>query len=264
MRDQWRVFRHTVVVAFAELQAVYSLRSWALGWLLRLLFQVGFFTSIGYFVESDAVVEFLVVGNAVLLVALDATVVIMSSVNERQSGTLPLLVASPAGYVTVFLGRGVHWIATGMASASITLFLLAPAFGVPIRPAAALPIVGVLLAIGVAAYCYGAAIGALVLQFIESRWIALNVSYMTLMVVAGVNVPVDFWPRPVALVAQVLPVTHGLEAVRLVLAAAPASAVLARAGLELAVAAAWLTLAAVGYTYLGERGRADGSIEFSL
>jgi hypothetical protein len=50
------------------------------------------------------------------------------------------------------------------------------------------------------------------------------------MAVAGANVPVDFWPGPVQAVANLLPVTHGLLAVRQLLdgggeaAAAPRSA----------------------------------------
>lgn len=264
MSDQLRVLRHTIVVAFAELRTVYTWRSWTFGWMLRLLFQVAFFASIGYLIGSEEAVRYLLVGNAVLLVALEATVVIMASISERQSGTLPLLMASPAGYLTVFMGRGLHWIATGVTSASVTLFLLAPVFGVSVSPAAAVATVPILLVIGASAYCYGAAIGSVVLRVMESRWFALNVSYMSLMAFAGVNVPVEFWPRAVQVVAQGLPVTHGLQAVRLVLSDGTVDAILVQVALEAVVGLGWLGAAAAGYALLGRSGRRDGSIEFTV
>jgi ABC-2 type transport system permease protein len=67
------------------------------------------------------------------------------------------------------------------------------------------------------------------------------------------------WPT-----AHVLPLTHGLAAIRDLLAGEQLAPILANAGLELAVGAGWLLLALASFNRLAEAGRRDGSIEFSV
>ena len=64
--------------------------------------------------------------------------------------------------------------------------------------------------------------------------------------------------------AGLLPVTHGLDAVRGVLDDAPAATVLRDIGLEgVLVGAGWLALALLTFQRLADAGRRDGSIVFS-
>jgi len=83
-----------------------------------------------------------------------------------------------------------------------------------------------------------------------------------LMVMTGVQVPVAFWPAPVRFVAQGLPLTHGLQAVRDLLAGSPARGILLNIGLEILVGFGWLFVAIVTFRRLAISGRKDGSIEF--
>ena len=78
----------------------------------------------------------------------------------------------------------------------------------------------------------------------------------------GVSVPLSFWPDSVQLIVQFLPVTHGLQAIRLVLDGASAGAVLEQAALEAAVGLGWLVVAIITMDRMANAGRADGSIEF--
>lgn len=263
MRSQARIARHAAVAAFAELAEIYTWRTWTFGWFARLLFQVTFFSLIGTLLGDPLQVRYLLVGNAVVLVALEATIVILTSVGERRSGTLPLLVAAPASHVTVFLGRGLHWLATGMVSSHLAFLLLATAFGVALPGWRTLLVIPCIALVGVAAYSYGSCLAAVVLRVMEARWVALNASYLTLMAICGVNVPTSFWPSWVQALSAVLPVTHGLQAVRGVLAGAPLADVARLMALEGAVAVAWLVLAVVALGRLAEAGRHDGSIEFA-
>ena len=263
MSQGLRILRHAAAQGLAEFRLVYTWKAWLAGWLLRLLTQVAFFALIGRLLGSQEQVRYIVVGNAVALITLEAMVVVASSAWERQQGTLPLLVAAPAGHVPVYLGRGVQWLATGMASATTALVVLPFVLGVPLPWPRALAALPVLALVGLTSYCLGCFLASLVLRLLPLQWLALNLGYLVPMTIAGVNVPVSFWPAWVQVVANCLPLTHGLQAVRLLLAGAPAGEVWWQLAAEAAVGGWWLLAALVSLQRLVEHGRSDGSIEFA-
>lgn len=262
-RTLGRVFAHSVASGFADFTTIYTWRTWTFGWLVRVLAQVVFFALVGVLLGDAERVRYLVVGSAVMIAAMEGMQVVASTTWERRAGTLPLLVASPYSPALVFVGRSVHWLASGLATSSIAFFTVTTLFGVDLPWPRVLAVVPLIAVIGLAAYLFGSFLGALVLQAMAARNVVSNVAYMTLMAISGVVVPVEFWPPWVQWVASVLPVTHGLGAVRGLLAGAPAAAVARGALLELAVGLAWLVLALVAFRRLVERGRRDGSIEFA-
>lgn len=103
----------------------------------------------------------------------------------------------------------------------------------------------------------------IVLRFMHLRNVVGNVINLSIMAFCGVQVPRSFWPETVQCVTAFLPVSHGLQAIRDLLDGMAAPAVLAGAGLELAVAAGWLVLAALTFRHLAEGGRKSGTIEFA-
>jgi ABC-2 type transport system permease protein len=235
-----RVLSQSARLGIDDFRSVYTWRSWLAGWLLRMLAQVAFFGSIGLLIGSRVEIGYLLVGNAVVLVCLESTIVVISVSVERFQGTLPLFAASPASPMLIYLGRGLHWMATGLATSTITLTLLPPLFGLSFSPARVAACLPVLVVIAVSSYCYGSFLASLVARFPQFNWLALNVGYLSVMTVSGVNVPVDFWPGPVQAVANLLPVTHGLLAVRQVLDGGSLAAAAPQVGAELLVAAGWL------------------------
>ena len=162
-----RVLSQSARLGIDDFRSVYTWKSWLAGWLPRMLAQVAFFASIGLLVGSRAEIGYLLVGNAVVLVCLEATIVVISVSVERFQGTLPLFGLRPS----------------------------------PLRVLACLP---VLVVIAVSSYCYGSFLASLVARFPQFNWLALNVGYLAVMTVAGVNVPVDFWPGPVQALANLL------------------------------------------------------------
>lgn len=256
-----RVLSQSARLGIDDFRSVYTWRSWLAGWLLRMLAQVAFFGSIGLLVGSRAEIGYLLVGNAVVLVCLEATIVVISLSVERFQGTLPLFAASPASPMLVYLGRGLHWMATGLATSVVTLILLPPLFGLPLSPLRVLACLPVLVVIAISSYCYGSFLASLVARFPQFNWLALNVGYLAVMTVSGVNVPVDFWPGPVQAVANLLPVTHGLLAVRQLLDGSGLAAVAPQVGAEVLVGAGWLTASALSYRRFFRRARATGSLD---
>lgn len=230
---------------------------------MRVLAQVAFFALIGRLLDSTQAVHFLLVGNAVMIACLQAMFVVASTTWERMAGTFPLLVAAPASQLTVFLGRSVHWLASGLASATAGLFLIGPLFGLPLPWPRVLWLLPLTALVAVTTYLFGAALGALVMRAVDARNLVMNLATLTMMAISGVMVPVVFWPAWVQHIAQVLPLTHGLQAIRDLLDGAPLHTLAAPVATEAAVGAGWLLITVVFFRRLAESGRRDGSIDFA-
>ena len=84
-----------------------------------------------------------------------------------------------------------------------------------------------------------------------------------MMAFCGVSVPRSVFPAPVRRLAGLLPLTHGLDAIRGVLDGAAAATVLDDIGLEVLVGAGWLALSLLTFQRMADAGRRDGSIVFS-
>lgn len=255
-------FRYAVVAGIADYAAIYTWRTWLAAWLSRVLCQVAFFALIGRLLDSPAATAFLLVGNAVVMAAVESCFVTASTTWERRSGTLPLLVAAPAGPLLAFGARSLFWPVSGTLTASISLFALAPLFGVPVPMPAGLLAVPLIALVALSTYTFALTLSGYVLRAMEARNVVGNVAHLSLMALCGVQVPVVFWPGWVQAVAGLLPVRHGLLGVRALLDGAPAGTVLRHAALEAAVGLGWLLAAALTFRRLAESGRRDGSIEF--
>ncbi|GAA1918522.1 ABC transporter permease [Streptantibioticus ferralitis] len=254
------VLVQSIALGIAEFRTFYTLRAWLAGWFVRVLAQVAFFASIGLLLHSKDQVRYLLVGNAVALVCLEATVVVLTMAAERFQGTLELLATSPVGPVTVLLGRGLNWVLTGVVSSALTLTLLLLVFGQTLSVPGLLGCLPVLLLIGLTSHFYGSALGAITLRFPRVEWMVLNVGFMMPMTLSGVNVPVSFWPTPLAALAQVFPVTHGLAAIRTILSGGSMSHALGQAALEPMVGMGWLVIGALLYRRMVESSRRRGSL----
>ena len=78
----------------------------------------------------------------------------------------------------------------------------------------------------------------------------------------GVSVLIAFWPEYVQFVVKLLPITHGLQAIRLALDEASVWVILQAAAMEAAVGVGWIVLAVLAMDRMANAGRKDGSIEF--
>jgi ABC-2 type transport system permease protein len=91
-------------------------------------------------------------------------------------------------------------------------------------------------------------------------YLVANVGLVLLMTLCGVNVPLQSYPAPVYWIAQFLPLTHGLSAIRAVL-----DGDLGIAGqqalLEAAVGLGWLALCLVTFERFVRHGRNEGTLD---
>jgi ABC-2 type transport system permease protein len=255
------VLRRGGAVALADLAAIYTWRTWLFGWVARMLCQVAFFTLIGRLLGGDNE-RFLVIGNALMACAIEATMVVASTAWERGLGTLPLLIAAPTHLAWAFIGRSLQWVVSGTATSLVALYALTPLFGVHWTILTVVVAVAPVFLTAAGTYCFGLTLAALVLNRPGLRNVVSNVAYLGMMAICGVQVPLDHWAAPVRAVAALLPITHELLALRRLLDGAPAIEVLSPALLGALTGAGWLALAVNTFGRITERGRRAGTIEF--
>ena len=257
-----RILRHAALVAVQDLQGNYTFGSWVVEWVTRQAGQIVFFVMIGRLIGSPAAVHFLLIGNVVAIAARSVFFAVPSTVWERYAGTLPLLVAAPASPVVVFLGRSVEWIVDGLLASVIALGLLAPLFDLALPWPRVLLYVPLMTVTCLSLYMLATFCGSLALRLMNGRnLIGLSMS-TTLLLLCGVNVAVDALPSAMRLLAQFVPLTHGLLAIRALLDGSPLGAVLEQAAAELGVGILWAAIAMSSFRHFAEGGRKDGSIEF--
>ena len=67
-----RILRHSVASGFADYSVMYTPLTWTFGWMARVLCQVAFFALIGRLLGSDEITRYLLIGNAVMFVVIEA------------------------------------------------------------------------------------------------------------------------------------------------------------------------------------------------
>jgi len=237
-----RILGHAARTGYEDYFVEIGVRVWLLGWFLRVVVQVVFFALIGRLLGSEEQVRYLLIGNAVMLAAVGALLSVAGTTWERRAGTLPLLVVISMG----------------------ALLIVAPIFDVSL-PWARMPlVVPLVVVVALSTYALGTFLGGLVLHAMSTRNIVSNLAQTTMMAICGVNVPLSYYPDAVQWLAHALPLTHGLLAIRELLAGAGGATVLAYTGAELLVGLGWLALALLTFDRLAEHGRRDGSIELAV
>jgi ABC-2 type transport system permease protein len=259
-------FRTNVVAASArsgyeEFAETFKLRVWLTGWVVRLAFQVLFFSLVGKYVEGQRLVDFMLIGNVLGVIALEGSVIAHSAVAERNLGVLGLLVGTPGNHVLCVFSRPVMRVVMATCSSTLVFLTLILTLHVPVPWPGSLGIFPVLVIVSMTAYCYGCFVAAMVYRFSILESGAVNIAYLSVIVFAGVNVPVTFWPRPVRVLSDCLPITHGLHAVREIVAGGSWATVFAQVGLELLTGAAWLVVAYVLLARWIDRDRHAGRLD---
>ena len=257
-----RTFRFGFFVGVRDFTSYWGWKSWFGGWMVQMIAQAVFFSLLARLFESPDQERFLLIGYAVAVGAANVAWTIQSTAWDRWMGTYPLLVIAPSSLAPAVMGRTSIWLPAGVATTLLTLSFMAIVFDLALPWPAAIAVVPLVVLTSLSTYCFSLFLGALVIRIPGARNFIHSVITIGARAFCGVSVPVSFWPEGVQIVVQVLPITHGLQAIRLLFDEAPATQVLISASLELAVALGWITLALIAMDRMANAGRADGSIEF--
>ena len=176
-------------------------------------FQILFFAALGsYATGMDP--EFFAIGNAVQVCSMAGIYgMTMAVANERWFGTLPALMASPANRAALFGGRFIPFIVNGFLVSAYGFALCWIVLGVRFDAATLGVMVVAMIVTAFSCSAIGAVQGGVSLRMQDGLFGA-NLLVFLFLLFCGVNIPLEALPPWMQAVSQVLPFTHGLEAVR--------------------------------------------------
>jgi ABC-2 type transport system permease protein len=188
-------------------------------------FQMSFFVYLAKFTLGPERLAYVAIGNAVQFVAFNTLMgVAITLASEKWFGTLPMLLITPANRLLIFASRAVVHVLDGVLGAVIGLLYAGLFFGVSFAQADLLALAGVLFLSSLTLTGLGLIIASLSL-FTRTVDPIMNVAYLLVFLLAGINFPVEqlpLWLRPLS---YLIPLTYGVEAARGVIAGASLGAV---------------------------------------
>jgi ABC-2 type transport system permease protein len=208
------VFARSTYLQYVALFQWATVRGYVAYKVLLPVTQILFFVELGIYATGRQNALYFALGNALQLTANAGIFGVIATVaNERQFGTLPILLGSPANRLVTFLSRAIVNVIDGIATVVIGLLVAVILFGLDLQHAN-LPLLGlcVLVLSGTTAGL-GLMFGSIGLVMRDAIIIA-NVVYYILLVVCGINFPVSSLPGPLQLVSYALPLTRGVQAAR--------------------------------------------------
>jgi ABC-2 type transport system permease protein len=227
-----------------------ALFNWLTPWILiptflvAPIFQILLFAYIGRsaHLESD---KFYVVGNALQYTSLPCLFAMANMLaDERWSQTLGILLSSPASRLALFLGRSLPVVVNGALVGAFAFVAGSLLLHVHIPAGALAPLALVIVVTAVSCTGLGLVNGAIGLRVRESA-VSSNILFGLLLVVCGVNVPLDQLPDWLATIGRGLPLTHGIEAARELADGASLGDVAGLVGTEAAIGIVWGVLGCV-------------------
>ena len=233
------VFARSTYLQYVALFQWASVRGYIAYKVILPVTQILFFVELGVYATGRQNALYFALGNALQLTANAGIFGVIATVaNERQYGTLPVLLASPANRLVTFLSRAVVNVIDGIATVVIGLALTILLFGLDLHQAniALLGLCVVLISVTTAGL--GLMFGSIGLVMRDAIIIA-NVIYYLMLIVCGVNFPVSRLPALLQVVSYALPLTRGVQAAREAAAGASLSQVSGLLGGELLVGAMW-------------------------
>lgn len=205
--------------------------------------------------------EFYVIGNALNYAAIPCLFAMGSTIGgEREGGTLGIVLATPARRIPLFLGRAMPVIANGWGVAMVGVLAGVLLLDVEIPWGAWPSLVLVVLVSSVSCTGLGLAMGALALRVRETAVLG-NVIFCVLLVFCGTNIALDDLPGWMAAVGTWLPLTHAIEAGRLLADGAGLGSVTGLVLRELGVGALFTVLGLAMLRFFEDESRRTASLD---
>jgi ABC-2 type transport system permease protein len=224
------------------------------------LFQILFFAYLGRFsgLKDDT---YFVVGNAVQISAMSGIYAMTLTIaNERHYGTLSPILATPANRLALFLGRAVPVILNGLfvSAFGFAVGILLLDFTLTADELPALTLVVVVTVFSCTAL--GMVLGSFGLRARDVFFFS-NLVYFLMLLVCGVNIPLDALPGWLEQVGRAVPMTHGIEAAREIVAGATLADVSDLVWKELAIGALYTAFAFALFRWFEQISRRRAALD---
>jgi len=203
------------VLSYRALFRWFRPSTYAASKILMPLAQMAFFVLIGSFGGARPV-QFYAIGNAMQIAAVSGIYgVTMSIAGDRWDGTLAYLFGSPARRLSLFFGRAAIHIADGILGVGLAFGWAALLFGLRLTFGQIAILFAVVLVTVFSTSGLGLLMGCVGL-ITRNVMFVNNTVYFLLLFLSGANVPLDDLPTWLRPVSSWLPLTHGINAARLV------------------------------------------------
>lgn len=221
-----------------------ALFNWLTPWILipsflvAPIFQILLFAYIGRSagLQSD---EFYVVGNALQYTSLPCLFAMANTIDgERWTQTLGIVLASPASRLALFVGRSLPVILNGALVGAFAFVTGSAILHVHVPLQSFAPLALVILITAVSCTGLGLVNAAIGLRVRETA-VSSNIFFGILLVFCGVNVPLSELPGWMEAIGRGLPLTHGIEASRMLADGVGLSRVAGLIGTEALIGASW-------------------------
>lgn len=260
LESAWRVFWHGGLMSYG------MLFNWARPsiYIPTLIggptFQLLFFAALGSYASGRSPAYF-ALGNAVQVSCLAGVFgMTMAIANERWFGTLPALLATPVNRAAVFAGRFLPFVANGLAVSLYAIAFSVVFLGVRFE-VSTLAVAGLALLVTVfSCSAIGSLQGAISLRLRDGLFGA-NLMMLAFLLFCGVNIPLDALPGWMQVVGNLLPFTHGLEAVRQAAAGGGLDQVGGLIAIEAGIGVAYAILGFALFSYFERSARANATLD---
>jgi len=253
----WQGMLLSYIALFRWLRPTTYLASKVVGPLAQLLF----FTGIGTFATGATTASFYIIGNAMQIAAVSGIYgVTMSIGGERWSGTLPYLFGTPANRLTVFVGRAFMHVIDGAVGVVIGFAWGVLLMQLDLSRTDLLALALTILITTFSTSGLGLLMGCLSLVTLNVMFIN-NAVYFALLLFSGANVPVVSLPGWMQVISEVLPLTHGIRAARLLIAGADLAQVAPLLQTEFLIGLAYVLLGYVMFRWFETQAKKRGTLE---
>jgi len=215
----FRIFFSSAIFSFkAQFDWLYP-PMWLTMKLVMSLSQMAFFVFVGQFLLASGtarpdIVAYIAIGNAIQMLSWNTVFSVVNiTSSDKWGGTLPLLLATPAPRLPLFVGRAMVHVFDGMLSVAISFVFAFFLFGVNFGST---DLLALLVAVFLTAFTmsgFGLLVGGLSFYFREPLVFA-NIFTYILLIFCGVNFPVQALPQPLQVVSYIFPLTYGVDAGR--------------------------------------------------
>src|SRR5438309_10584866 len=189
-----QVFARSLYLQYVALFQWATVRGYIAYKVLLPVTQILFFVELGVYATGRQNALYFALGNALQLTANAGIFGVIATVaNERQYGTLPILLASPANRLVTFLSRAFVNVVDGIATVVIGLAVVVVIFGLNLQHANLLLLALCVVVISLTTAGLGLMFGSIGLVMRDAIIIAIIVYYL-LLIVCGINFPVSSLP----------------------------------------------------------------------
>jgi len=218
--NRFRIFYSSAVFSFRAQFDWLNPAMWVTMKFVLSLSQMAFFVFVGLFIQGPAAIPFIAIGNAMQSLSWNTVFsVINITGHDKWDGTLPLLLATPASRLPLFIGRAMIHVLDGLLSVAISFGFAAFLFGANFGQTNALALAVAVVLTAFTMTGYGLLIGGFCFHF-RNPMVFANIFTFILLIFCGVNFPVQNLPSQLQPVSYAFPLTYGLTAARSAIAGA--------------------------------------------